>query len=180
MEGGREGREGGKGGREGRDWRACVCFLKSALSVRWRHAHSTLSIASSSLTQPSLPPSASRHICVAAKIPHVTKLALDAIRDGKCVVIGLLSTGEAVAKRYVKNQAGAAARTAAGAAALGGGGGGGGREGGKEGGRKSPTTYQLCPLQLGVEQAGKVAMQALISRNELIRKGQPLFNICSR
>jgi hypothetical protein len=56
----------------------------------------------------------------------------------------------------------------------------GGREGGKEGGRKSPTTYQLCPLQLGVEQAGKVAMQALISRNELIRKGQPLFNICSR
>lgn len=50
----------------------------------------------------------------------MTKLAKDAIRDGKCVVIGLLSTGEAVAKRYVKNRASSVARTAAAVAALGG------------------------------------------------------------
>lgn len=41
---------------------------------------------------------------MAAKIPHVTALAKRAIQDGKCVVIGLLSTGEAVAKRFAQRR----------------------------------------------------------------------------
>ena len=101
-------------------------------------------------TPPSLPPSVLlRHICVAAKIPHVTKLAQDAIRDGKCVVIGLLSTGEAVAKRYVKNRAGSAARTAAAAALGGAGGGGGGGRGGGRPARKSAEKVVSYKAMLG-------------------------------
>jgi len=36
-----------------------------------------------------------RHMCMAAKVPCVVKLAKEAIEAGKCVVIGLQSTGEA-------------------------------------------------------------------------------------
>lgn len=86
-----------------------------------------------------------RHICVAAKIPHVTKLAQDAIREGKCVVIGLLSTGEAVAKRYVKNRATCAGRTALGDE-------GGGREGwgrGERPARRSAKIVKSYTAMLG-------------------------------
>lgn len=36
-----------------------------------------------------------KYLCIAAKIKHAVQVAKDAIADGKCVVIGLQSTGEA-------------------------------------------------------------------------------------
>ncbi|XP_052798983.1 protein strawberry notch homolog 1-like isoform X2 [Mya arenaria] len=36
-----------------------------------------------------------KYLCISAKVPHCVRLAREAIRDGKCVVIGLQSTGEA-------------------------------------------------------------------------------------
>ena len=36
-----------------------------------------------------------KYMCIAAKVPEVINLAKKALSDGKCVVIGLQSTGEA-------------------------------------------------------------------------------------
>lgn len=36
-----------------------------------------------------------KYLCIACKVPKVVELARQAVRDGKCVVIGLQSTGEA-------------------------------------------------------------------------------------
>ena len=36
-----------------------------------------------------------KYMCIAAKVPEVIRLAKQALQDGKCVVIGLQSTGEA-------------------------------------------------------------------------------------
>lgn len=36
-----------------------------------------------------------KYLCIAAKVPHAVSLAHEAIKCGKCVVIGLQSTGEA-------------------------------------------------------------------------------------
>ncbi|XP_033748183.1 protein strawberry notch homolog 1-like isoform X1 [Pecten maximus] len=36
-----------------------------------------------------------KYLCISAKVNHCVKLARDAVRNGKCVVIGLQSTGEA-------------------------------------------------------------------------------------
>ncbi|XP_051128829.1 protein FORGETTER 1 isoform X2 [Andrographis paniculata] len=36
-----------------------------------------------------------RHVCMSAKVPAVVRLSEEALADGKCVVIGLQSTGEA-------------------------------------------------------------------------------------
>ncbi|XP_063968793.1 protein strawberry notch homolog 1-like [Lytechinus pictus] len=36
-----------------------------------------------------------KYLCIAAKVKHVVKLARDSVKHGKCVVIGLQSTGEA-------------------------------------------------------------------------------------
>lgn len=36
-----------------------------------------------------------RHMCMSAKVPAAVRLAKKALAEGKCVVIGLQSTGEA-------------------------------------------------------------------------------------
>lgn len=36
-----------------------------------------------------------KYLCIASKVTHTVELAKQAIKDGKCVVIGLQSTGEA-------------------------------------------------------------------------------------
>ena len=36
-----------------------------------------------------------KYLCIAAKVPEVIRLAKRGLADGKCVVIGLQSTGEA-------------------------------------------------------------------------------------
>lgn len=36
-----------------------------------------------------------KYLCIAAKVDHAVKVAKEAVEDGKCVVIGLQSTGEA-------------------------------------------------------------------------------------
>ena len=36
-----------------------------------------------------------KYLCIAAKVPEVIRLANKGLEDGKCVVIGLQSTGEA-------------------------------------------------------------------------------------
>ena len=36
-----------------------------------------------------------KYLCIAAKVPEVVRLAKKALVDGKCIVIGLQSTGEA-------------------------------------------------------------------------------------
>ncbi|XP_071480691.1 protein strawberry notch homolog 1-like [Diadema antillarum] len=36
-----------------------------------------------------------KYLCIAAKVKHVVKLARESVKNGKCVVIGLQSTGEA-------------------------------------------------------------------------------------
>lgn len=36
-----------------------------------------------------------KYLCIASKVPHVVKTASEVIKMGKCVVIGLQSTGEA-------------------------------------------------------------------------------------
>ena len=36
-----------------------------------------------------------KYMCIAAKVPQTIKVAKQALEDGKCVVIGLQSTGEA-------------------------------------------------------------------------------------
>eukprot|EP00898_Chlorokybus_atmophyticus_P004114 jgi/Chlat1/4703/Chrsp3S00444 len=43
-----------------------------------------------------------RHLCIAAKVPAVVELAQQALKDNKCVVIGLQSTGEARTEDVVK------------------------------------------------------------------------------
>ena len=40
-----------------------------------------------------------RQLCVAAKVPAVVRIASAAVQEGKCVVIGLQSTGEAALER---------------------------------------------------------------------------------
>lgn len=36
-----------------------------------------------------------KYLCIATKVSHAVKVAKQAVEDGKCVVIGLQSTGEA-------------------------------------------------------------------------------------
>lgn len=36
-----------------------------------------------------------KYLCIASKVSYTVKVAKDAVKDGKCVVIGLQSTGEA-------------------------------------------------------------------------------------
>lgn len=36
-----------------------------------------------------------KYLCIAAKVPHAVVIAREAVKCGKCVVIGLQSTGEA-------------------------------------------------------------------------------------
>ena len=36
-----------------------------------------------------------KYLCIAAKVPEVVQLSKKGLADGKCVVIGLQSTGEA-------------------------------------------------------------------------------------
>ena len=36
-----------------------------------------------------------KYLCIAAKVPEVVQLARRGLQEGKCVVIGLQSTGEA-------------------------------------------------------------------------------------
>lgn len=36
-----------------------------------------------------------RHMCISAKVPAVVRIAKEALTEGKCVVVGLQSTGEA-------------------------------------------------------------------------------------
>lgn len=36
-----------------------------------------------------------KYLCIASKVDHAVKVAKKAVEDGKCVVIGLQSTGEA-------------------------------------------------------------------------------------
>ncbi|OQR69151.1 Protein strawberry notch-like [Tropilaelaps mercedesae] len=47
-----------------------------------------------------------KYLCIAAKVPYVVKVARDAIRDGKCVVIGLQSTGESRTLEQLEEQGG--------------------------------------------------------------------------
>lgn len=44
-----------------------------------------------------------KYLCIASKVKHAVKAAQDAIADGKCVVIGLQSTGEARTLEEVDN-----------------------------------------------------------------------------
>eukprot|EP00795_Rhopilema_esculentum_P015446 gene15447-6694_t len=47
-----------------------------------------------------------KYLCIAAKVKKVVSIAKDAIRDGKCIVIGLQSTGEARTQEQVDDLAG--------------------------------------------------------------------------
>ena len=47
-----------------------------------------------------------KYMCIAAKVPEVIKLARKALEDGKCVVIGLQSTGEARTLEQLERNAG--------------------------------------------------------------------------
>lgn len=44
-----------------------------------------------------------KYLCIAAKVKHAVKVASDAVRCGKCVVIGLQSTGEARTLEQIEN-----------------------------------------------------------------------------
>ena len=47
-----------------------------------------------------------KYMCIAAKVPEVIRLAKKALEDGKCVVIGLQSTGEARTLEQLERNAG--------------------------------------------------------------------------
>ena len=50
-----------------------------------------------------------RHMCMSAKVPAAVRLSKEALEEGKCVVIGLQSTGEArteeAVNKYVRSLA---------------------------------------------------------------------------
>ena len=45
-----------------------------------------------------------KYLCIAAKVQHAVKVATDAVKSGKCVVIGLQSTGEARTNAQIENE----------------------------------------------------------------------------
>ena len=45
-----------------------------------------------------------KYLCIAAKVKHAVKVASDAVKCGKCVVIGLQSTGEARTLEQIENE----------------------------------------------------------------------------
>ena len=45
-----------------------------------------------------------KYLCIAAKVEHAVKLTMRALSDGKCVVIGLQSTGEAATEYALKRK----------------------------------------------------------------------------
>jgi P-loop containing NTP hydrolase pore-1 len=45
-----------------------------------------------------------KYLCIAAKVRHAVKVASDAVKCGKCVVIGLQSTGEARTLEQIENE----------------------------------------------------------------------------
>lgn len=53
---------------------------------------------------PGLPTSASPASCVAYKVPVAVALARQALQEGKCVVVGLQSTGEARVKQMARDK----------------------------------------------------------------------------
>lgn len=44
-----------------------------------------------------------KYLCISAKVDTVVKIALQAIEQGKCVVIGLQSTGESQMLDYLED-----------------------------------------------------------------------------
>ncbi|XP_077995470.1 protein strawberry notch homolog 1-like [Glandiceps talaboti] len=47
-----------------------------------------------------------KYLCIASKVKHAVRLAREAVKDGKCVVIGLQSTGEARTLDILEEQGG--------------------------------------------------------------------------
>lgn len=47
-----------------------------------------------------------KYLCIASKVKHVVQLTREAVKDGKCVVIGLQSTGEARTLEQLEEQGG--------------------------------------------------------------------------
>ncbi|KAL1417621.1 hypothetical protein MTO96_026674 [Rhipicephalus appendiculatus] len=47
-----------------------------------------------------------KYLCIASKVPHVVSLAREAVKNDKCVVIGLQSTGEARTLEQLEEQGG--------------------------------------------------------------------------
>lgn len=47
-----------------------------------------------------------KYLCISAKVGHAVQLAKKSIEDGKCVVIGLQSTGEARTLDVVEREGG--------------------------------------------------------------------------
>ncbi len=45
-----------------------------------------------------------KYLCIAAKVKHAVKVANEAVKSGKCVVIGLQSTGEARTLDQIENE----------------------------------------------------------------------------
>jgi hypothetical protein len=45
-----------------------------------------------------------KYLCIAAKVKHAVKVASEAVKCGKCVVIGLQSTGEARTLEQIENE----------------------------------------------------------------------------
>ena len=45
-----------------------------------------------------------KYLCIAAKVDHAVKVATDAVKSGKCVVIGLQSTGEARTNAQIESE----------------------------------------------------------------------------
>ena len=45
-----------------------------------------------------------KYLCIAAKVQHAVKVATDAVKSGKCVVIGLQSTGEARTNAQIESE----------------------------------------------------------------------------
>lgn len=45
-----------------------------------------------------------KYLCIAAKVMHAVKVASEAVKCGKCVVIGLQSTGEARTLEQIENE----------------------------------------------------------------------------
>ncbi|KAG9510530.1 Protein strawberry notch-like 1, partial [Fragariocoptes setiger] len=43
-----------------------------------------------------------KYLCIGAKVPHVVEHTLEAVKEGKCAVIGLQSTGEAKTLEYIE------------------------------------------------------------------------------
>lgn len=47
-----------------------------------------------------------KYLCIAAKVSHAVDVAKKAVEDGKCVVIGLQSTGEARTLDVIEREGG--------------------------------------------------------------------------